>query len=271
MHYKSTIMNLKYLFGALISIPLLPILYFQAKRIRKSVPQLPEAKGIEGKCSPSKKYDKTVSILTLGESTIAGVGVESHEEGFTGTLANQLANKLHVNTHWKVQAKSGFTAKEVTTKLVPTLTDSFFDIIFIGLGGNDAFQLNTPWKWQRDCKLLIKSIKEKYPEAIIVFCNMPPIKEFPAFTPLAKFVLGNLGEILGDSLSVVVEQFDDVFYFKEKITLEDWMRRFDLQVSKEDFFSDGVHPSKLTYQTWARDIARKIDEDEGILDLLFKP
>ncbi|MGB3179861.1 MAG: hypothetical protein WBB45_00620 [Cyclobacteriaceae bacterium] len=84
---------------------------------------------------------------------------------------------------------------------------------------------------------------------------MPSIKEFPAFTPLIRFTIGNLVEILGEALEEVVGDYPNVYYSSEKITLKTWIDRFDLNTEQEAFFSDGVHPSKLTYQTWAKDVA----------------
>lgn len=263
-------MNIKYFFGALISIPLLPLMYYQGKRIRKNVPELPEAKGIYGKCKSNRKTTKRLNLISIGESTIAGVGVETHEEGFTGTFAKELANLLGIGINWKVYARSGYTAKRVEEKIIPKIIETQTDVILVGLGGNDAFTLNRPWKWKRQMHSLIKSIKSKFPDAIVIFCNMPPIKEFPAFTRLIKFTVGNLVEILGKELVKVVANYQNVVYFDETITLKGWINKFELSAEKEAFFSDGVHPSKLTYQTWAKDIANKVFSDENIINALKK-
>jgi lysophospholipase L1-like esterase len=50
---------------------------------------------------------------------------------------------------------------------------------------------------------------------------------------------------------------EQVFYFDEQITLENWSTKFKIPSNKEAFFSDGIHPSKLTYQIWAKDLATK--------------
>ena len=84
---------------------------------------------------------------------------------------------------------------------------------------------------------------------------MPPIKTFPAFTPLLKFFIGNLVEMLGDALAKEVADRPGVYYYARRITLEDWIERLDIQAEPSEFYSDGVHPSKLTYQTWAKDFA----------------
>ena len=239
-------------------------MYYQGKKIRASVPKLPEAKGLEGHCYFNGKNKRPLKIISIGESTIAGVGVQTHEEGFTGTFANEISKLFEFNVDWRVYARSGYTAKRVDTKIIPKINESKADLIIVGLGGNDAFTLNRPAKWKNEIDSLIKSIKAKFPEALIIFCNMPPIKEFPAFTSLIKFTVGNLVEILGEELKEVVTDHKNVFYFGDKITLSGWIEKFQLKKKMEDFFSDGVHPSKLTYQTWAKDIAREIYRTEKI-------
>lgn len=256
-------MRIKYLLGVLISIPLLPFMFWQGMQIRKRVPRLPEAQGPEGKTQPDNGDEFT--LITLGESTIAGVGVENHASGFTGTLANALGHQMNRQIHWKVYAKSGFTAKKVQQVLVPRIKEQNPDLIVIGLGGNDAFKLNTPWTWKKDIHQLIQALQEKFDSTPIVFVNMPPIKDFPAFPPLIKFTIGNLVEILGVELTSVVSTFSKVYYSSKIIKLEEWLNKDTSKRHPGDFFSDGVHPSLLTYQIWASEIAKFI-EDEKIFD-----
>jgi lysophospholipase L1-like esterase len=255
-------MNLKYTLGAIVSIPLLPIIAYQGKRIKESVPSLPGATGTQGIASQAS--EKTIRLITIGESTMAGVGVATHEEGFTGTLAKVLAGNWGVNIAWRVYARNGYTVERVTQKILPKIEETTADLIVIGMGGNDAFKLNTPKRFHQNILQLIDSLQVKFPNAPIFFINVPPIKEFPAFTPLIKFTIGNLGEILGEELEKAVFKKENVFFIAEKITLANWIKKMNLNAEEKDFFSDGVHPSKLTYQTWAKDTARFIVEQKKI-------
>lgn len=262
-------MNFRYTIGVFLSLPFLPLMYFQGKRISNSVPKIPEATGNEGKCILDKKEKvKPLEIISIGESTIAGVGVKTHKEGFTGILCNEISRLFNRDVNWKVYAKSGYTAKMVTEKLIPKITERNVDLIIIGLGGNDAFTLNRPSKWNLQINSLIRSLRIKFPNAYVVFCNMPPIKEFPAFTKLIKFTVGNLVEILGNELKGIVNSHKSVYYLEEKITLKGWSSKFDQKLEQKDFFSDGVHPSKLTYQIWAMETANKIYEIKEIKNAL---
>ena len=255
-------MNIKYTLGAIISVPLLPFLYFQGKKLRKTIPQLPEATGIEGICKASS--NEMFQLITIGESTIAGVGATTHETAFTGTLAKELAEKLGKNISWKVYAKSGYTAKSIKDNIIQNITEKFADAIVIGLGGNDSFELNTPKKWNTDIRKLITVIREKYPKTPIIFTNMPPIKEFTAFPKMIKFVIGNLVMHLGKELEKVVKTYKNVFYYARQITFDDYVTRMNLKVEINAFFSDGVHPSELAYQVWAKDVANYLLEEKII-------
>ena len=251
-------MYLKYLFGALVSIPLLPIMYFDGKRIKGSVPKLPEAEGLTGRSPAPKAPAKSIKLLSIGESTIAGVGVESHAEGFTGTLASELSQQLGVTIDWRVYARSGYTAQMVADRILPKIEEKEAELIVVGLGGNDAFTLNRPWKWKQSVEMLIQKLRARFPHSSIVFCNMPPIKEFPAFTPIIKGTIGNLVEILGQTLASVVQKYRGVYYAEEIITIDGWAQRYQQSADTKQYFSDGVHPSKITYQIWAKDMAQLI-------------
>ncbi|WP_299064420.1 SGNH/GDSL hydrolase family protein [uncultured Polaribacter sp.] len=249
--------KLKYILGCIISVPLLPLLYFQGKNIRKKVPKLPEAK--EPKGLVNGNFNTTLNILCIGESTIAGVGVDFHKNGFTGALANVVSKKLKNNINWRVYARSGYTVKQVCNKIIPKIEESTTDIIVIGMGGNDAFTLNSPKKWIADIKTLVELLQNKFTETSIFFTNMPPIKEFPAFTKTIKFVIGNLVEILGNELHRFTKNKKNVFYYKEVITLKNWSKKHHLPNNNSKiYFSDGVHPSKLTYHIWGEEMANFI-------------
>lgn len=246
-------MNIKYILKVILALPVLPIMYVQARIIKAKFPKLPEAEGVKG--FVTKNIHKRLRILAIGESSIAGVGVETHEEGFTGTLARELSAFLNATVEWKVYAKRGYTAKKVEESIVPQIVEKEVDLVVVGLGGNDTFQLNNPKRWKKDVQRLIQSLKEKFSDTPIVFINMPPIKELPAFTKLIKMVLGSLGEILAEELDKLVHHHKDTYYYSNRITMMDWIERFNVPAENAIFFSDGVHPSKLAYQVWARDVA----------------
>lgn len=252
----------KYFIGSFLALPLLPFLYVQGRKVKNSIPNLPEAMGPSG-ISGLDTHSK-LKVLVMGESTMAGVGVNTHREGFAGTLADQLAESFNFYVQWKVQAKSGITASRVSKELLFYLDENDWDLVVIGIGGNDAFKLNNPIRWKQQVRSLIQDLKDKFGHVPVVFTNMPPIKEFPAFTPLMKWTIGNLVEILGESLKKVVAEFENVYYSSEIINIETWSEKYNLSDDLGLYFSDGVHPSKLTYQTLARQLVGFIENNDVI-------
>lgn len=246
-------MHLRYLLSASLAIPQLPFIYRDGRRILGAVPKLPDATGPAGVANVG--VGPQFRLLCVGESTMAGVGVATHAEGFAGTLATMLSQQLMREVDWKVYAKSGATARRLTQLVLPLIQEPEADLIVVATAGNDAFKLSTPWKFRRDLEEMVDRLQERYPGTPLAFTNIPPIREFPAFTPLIKRTIGRLVEFHGEQLQRVAEDRSGVFYNPEQISLEGWMRKCQVDGARADFFSDGVHPSGLTYQVWARDFA----------------
>jgi lysophospholipase L1-like esterase len=215
--------KLSFFFGKFIAMPILPFLYFQGKKIRKKVPKLPQAK---------------------------------EPKGFVnGNFENTLSIELQSNINWRVYARSGDTVQQVCKKSIPKVEEKTTDLIVIGMGGNDAFTLNAPKKWTLAIEKLMHLTQIKFPETSLLFTGMPPIKEFPAFTKPIKFVIGNLVEILGKRLHIVVKSILNVCDKNRGITLNTWSKKYNLPINASKIYcSDGVHPSELTYKIWGKEM-----------------
>jgi len=248
-------LKLVHLLKLVATIPLLPLLARQGKQVRQSVPELPAATGPAGTASTIGSKSK-IKIITLGESTIAGVGVATHVQGFTGHFAVALAEGLENTVDWKVYARRGYTARRVAQKLVPEITEKKLDLIVIGLGGNDSFTLNR--KWKQDILFLISQIRSKNPYTPLLFIHLPPIAEFPALPRALSFALGNWISILNYQLQEIVSKTENCYFISEAITLKSWSERYSLENTPETYFSDGVHPSGVTYELWGKDAAQYV-------------
>lgn len=249
--------DFRYILSMSGALPLLPIMAWQGQRIKSNVPKLPAAEGFSG-LSPGTQGK--LRLLVLGESTMAGLGVKQHQDGFAGSLAEEVAQMYGQEVHWEVVAKSGYTVQEVNSRLLPSLPQSPFGLIVIGLGGNDIFEFTPPWQWRAGCQQLIQGLHQHSPEAFIVFIQMPPVRFFPAFPRLVKWYAGLQADRLSTALQRTVKNWERVFFMSEPITLQAWSARYGLGGSTSRFFSDGVHPSALTYRLWAKDTATFLKE-----------
>jgi len=249
-HFK---INCQYAFGAFVALPVVPILYVQGQQVRKNVPNLPEATGLEGTSAIGEKGN--FRVLIIGESTMAGVGVTTNEEGFAGSFATALHKKLDKTIHWKVFAKSGYSAQKVLELIIPTIPKESFDLIVLGMGANDTMEVNTPYTWGKHVRQILTTLREEFRTTPIAFTNMPPVGEFEAFPPLLQMALGNLSFLLKEELQQIVSSFPNVYFDGRQLTIEEWIKEHHPSLSKSELFSDGVHPSKVSYQVWAQQFA----------------
>lgn len=247
-------LQLRYYLHLIAAIPFLPFLLRQGKHVRKTVPRLPEASQyLEGKTGEG---DLAQHIIFLGESTVAGVGIDDHREGIAGSFSEHYASSISCTVSWQVVAKSGYTAQQVSERLVPTIENVHADLMVIGLGGNDSFARHSPQKWKRDISQLIDHIRTNHPDTPILFTNLPPVGEFPAFPPLLQWMLGGVCELLRKALIPLAERYEGVYFYSDPIHFENWQKEAPHLNGIEDFFSDGVHPSATTYTIWGERLAR---------------
>ena len=262
LNYNVFLSQFLFILGAICCIPLLPILIYQGKRVRDTVPRLPEAPGDrKGIVGPE---GKPYRLLTMGESHIAGVGIDSQEEAFTGQIVAQLADELQRPIHWQLLATSGYTVARLDEVYTPQVPETPQDLIIIGMGGNDTFKLNSPSRWVKDFRRLIDNIRKVQPDCPIIIANLPPVGEFPAFPKPLQSVLGGLVFLHGFAARAIPAGKENVYYMKKRILLKDWYSYVPGLINAEAFFSDRVHPSALTFQVWGR-VVREFLLDKKIL------
>jgi lysophospholipase L1-like esterase len=247
------LLQLLYILGCIIILPFVPILLYLGKKVKQNVPDLPEAS--ESLTGHIKGNNGEIQLLTLGESTVAGVGVTDHKDGLTGSIAKKLHESNGKTIHWQVLARNGYNAEKANEMLVPQLPDHKIDLIVIGLGANDTFEFNSPMRFRKGMMALIQNIQKRQPEANIVIANLPPIRNFPAFPWILQQILGNFIDLHAAAIVDLPQRFEKVFYINDKITLDKWIHKFDAHLTDKDFFSDGVHPSAVTYRVWGNEIA----------------
>ena len=189
---------------------------------------------------------------------MAGVGVEDHRDGLAGGSSDKIHRFSRRSVRWTVVAQSGLTAKEVRENLVPQIPKQMYDLIVIGLGGNDTFQMSSPLKWHQAFRDLLDSLRQKLHNSKIVIANMPPVRWFPAFPPLLRWLMTGQIQLLKQAIVDLPQRFENVFFLQEHIRLDGQYTEQGKQLRHRDLFSDGVHPTKLAYRLWGEQIAEFI-------------
>jgi len=250
---------INYFLNLLLAFITIPYLYFAIRKLRKTIPVLPNAEDLTGSVGD---HQHKLKLLYLGESAIAGVGVSSNKEALGGQLSDCLSKHFEVNIRWEVLAHTGYDAKQVIDKLLPQLKDENYDLILIQLCANDTFKLLPPVYFSLRIEKIINYLKLKYPKSKILFVNNAPIRDM-SFPPLVGFILGNIIDEYAKVIMDLVAQHDDLYFISDKLKYSEWLERYPNK-PREDFFSDGVHPSAFTYARWSEDICEYIIKEEII-------
>ena len=240
------------LVAAILTPPLLPLLFVQGYWLRRTTPRLPDAAGpltgtVSGEGEPLR-------LIALGESTVAGMGARTQEAALAGQLALAVQRATRRSVAWEVVARSGINARQCQVELVPKLTGRRADVVMIALGVNDAIELHTARRWTSDIEKLIEDVRAKVGDALVLLSGVPPLDDFPALPQPLSFVLGARSASLGRASLEMVNRLRRVVYVPFQI---------DNQRRREFFSADGFHPSELGYREWAAQLAAAYAESVG--------
>ncbi|SEF11307.1 SGNH/GDSL hydrolase family protein [Jiangella alba] len=185
-------------------------------------------------------------VAVLGESTAAGSGVSSHDDGFAGALAGLLAARAGRPVTWTVAAQHGATARRVRHRLLPRLTGSY-DVAVVLAGANDVLTRRSPADWGADLAAIVDGLTDR--SAWVVVAGVPPFGLFPAL-PRA------LRRYLGERASAVDAVSRDVCAARPRVA---WTTVASDGLPSMDFFSaDRFHPSATGYHVWASAVVAAI-------------
>jgi lysophospholipase L1-like esterase len=220
------------------AIGLAPFLIVQGLYVRFVTPRLPEP---EGERSGMYGSGTPLSLLILGDSAAAGVGVTKQSEALSGQLITALGPDFQVS--WKLMAQTGQTAKEVAAKLAMANPENF-DVVVTSVGVNDVTHGTTSKKWISQQRQIIKLLQARFHSRHILLSSIPPMHLFPALPQPLRWYLGRRAKRLNSELKNMVAGCKRC----EFITVD-----FPLEATY--MAGDGFHPGATAYGIWARHLA----------------
>lgn len=215
-----------------------PLLYAQGKWVRKQVPKLPHApQPWEGEApGPSP-----VSVLGVGDSTIAGVGVANPLHGLVPQFSLALHERTQRGVSWRSVGESGATTKDILRRfLVPALA-SPADVVIVSLGANDAKDLKPLGATIDRFERLIRALHDGHPEAVVIFSALPAFYLFPTLPQPLRSIIYAHAQAIERSIRPLIESFPFAMMSPPPPGYHDTF-----------FAVDGFHPSEDGYRDWAR-------------------
>ena len=226
--------------GAVALSPLLR----QARRVRKRIPSLPEARGERSGFELAADATDLVRLLVVGDSTAAGVGVAHMRNALPPQLAAILAERRGCTVAWTVSARTGATASFTARELVPGAPFEQ-DISVVLVGVNDALRMTPRRTWRASMDRLIDALQEHVrPGGQIVVAGLPNLGQFRAFPQPLRAVLGWHGRGLDRELRQIARRRPVVT--RVAMPPVSW---------PEMFAKDGFHPNAAAYRALAAHLA----------------
>jgi lysophospholipase L1-like esterase len=181
-------------------------------------------------------------IAVVGESTAAGCGVDTHNDGFTGRLAHEINAGTQRPVHWQVVGQFGATARRIRYRLLPQLGEDL-DVAVLLAGANDVMGRRSPDQWRDDLTAIIDDLMERADHVVVA--GIPPLALLPSMPPTLGRYLSERAAALDDVTRQICARW---VYATWVVTMT--------EVPPPDFFaSDRFHLSAAGYQRWAQAIA----------------
>ncbi|WP_175404608.1 SGNH/GDSL hydrolase family protein [Endozoicomonas atrinae] len=218
---------------------LLFIALYQGVNLKRNALRLPEASGKRLQTTGSD-----FSILHVGESPVAGVGVEEIKQGLTHQIIENLTQDREVTFDWEILAKNG---ARVFDSLTFEAAIKEPDILIISFGVNDTTKLTRGETFSKTMKACVHCFASG--NTRVFMTSIPKVNRFPLLPAPLSWLLGIKAFLLDRQLQKLCHQEGWTYIHSETDPEGSLMAQ------------DGYHPNASGYRVWAGIIANKIFDD----------
>lgn len=226
------------------AVTLMPLMLPLALHTRRTALRLPPAAGPEQGVAGAGFAGEPLRLLVIGESTVAGVGVDLLERALPGQLANALSLRLERPVAWRACGENGITAVEACERLLPQVADEAPDLVVMAFGVNDTTHFTSRSRWRQALEGLGRPFLQR--GACVAFSAVPPLGHFRALPWPLRLLLGWRARLMD---RVLAETTSPMGALHCTATL----------AMRPDYLAiDGYHPSELGCEVWAGLLADRL-------------
>lgn len=216
---------------------LAPLLVAQGKWVRRQIPRLPHAPEPWEGSFPGKK---PLKVLGLGDSTIAGVGVNDPLLGLTPQFSRVLSEEVGRGAQWRAVGRSGATTKDLLGPFLPAALEKPADVVLVSIGANDAKNLLSLSSTIERFERLLDTLTSGHPGAILLFSSLPAFYLFDSLPQPLRSVIYAHSQAIERSVRPMIESRPHAFMSPPPPRYTDTF-----------FAVDRFHPSADGYRDWA--------------------
>lgn len=212
-----------------------PVLLAQGRDVRRRTPLLPTCPDVSetepGAAPPLK-------LGLLGDSIVAGVGVQNQREGLCGRLAHHLARRTGRAVEWRTRGLNGARARD----LVHLSWEFEPDLLVVSVGVNDVLNLTGANTFRRH----LQHLSQRWPVPLVL-AGLPDFASYPSLPRPLRDVLAWRARRLQQAVP------------------EPWVLfRLEGPMRPEDFSPDLFHPGPAGCDAWASALVEAIGDGHGL-------
>ncbi|MCK6435044.1 MAG: SGNH/GDSL hydrolase family protein [Aquabacterium sp.] len=226
-----------------LKLALAPLLLAQAVHTRRRLPRLPEAAGArEGVVGRGAELD----LLIVGDSSAAGVGVDTQDDALAGCLSRALARHAGRRVRWRLVARSGVTSAGALA-LLDEQPPRPAELAVVVTGVNDVIDQVAPRRALPARTALMRALRERSGVRHAVFTPLPPMHRFAGLPQPLRWVVGRDAFAHGRALALWAQTQRDAS-----------LVQMDLPLDPAMLAADGFHPGAPVYRLWGDALAAHI-------------
>ena len=223
---------------------LIPVAIAQGVWVRQRTPRLPPARGHRGRFGDGSD---SIHVTGVGDSIIAGVGVDEQRHALVGQFARRLHERTRRPVEWQAVGFNGATSAEVARNIARRAPGA--DVYLLSVGVNDVTHAVAARKFAGNVASLVAALRNRSPAATLIFVGIPPLAMFPALPwPLGALLGERAQRLQAAARAALPGEHSFCFDFPESLP-------------SGGFARDGFHPAADACGEWA----------EWLLDLWLNP
>lgn len=234
---------------SIVKIALGPILLMQGRRARKSALRMPEADGERHGFIPHYGCNDPLKLLFVGDSTMAGVGVDRQESALGSLTVGEVSTLLSRSVRWQLVAKTGVKTSQILA-LAEHENLLQADVLITATGANDVLAQTTPREFVEAYEGLIGALMPEDCARLTVISGLPPLHVTPAIPQPLRWFFGLFAYKLDRRLRRWVRTKSSVSY----LSLQ-WA------ADQTKLAEDRFHSGESLYREWSHRIAQQIAHD----------
>ncbi len=189
-------------------------------------------------------------LFGVGDSVVAGVGMDELQDALVGQATVQLAQQLGRAVHWSVHGRSGARAQHLLEDYLPELPEERADVIILSVGVNDITGMTMLPVFRRRLGRLLDELHRHSPNAVIGVSGLPPLDYFPLLPEPLRFASGQRGRAFDRAARRLVHRRHRVVHMPVEFETRD-----------DNFCADGFHPSVRSHRRFGRLMANLLIEE----------